>query len=152
MPLISNSNASSEMSVFVTIFDNETKQTVCKTAWLGSKGRHGWTKMDTLRFREKHWGYSGYRSKFYSTHQSCPHSAWTWKGQVESKKWENTLGNKMNIPASFGTENEFSPKSTWQDLWIPWDCSLRPSDWARRADTDGQKWTRFDSVWSIGGI
>ena len=32
------------------------------------------------------------------------------------------------------------------------DCSLRPTNWARRADTDGQKWTRFDSDGSIGGI
>ena len=32
------------------------------------------------------------------------------------------------------------------------DCSLRPSDWARRVDTDRQKWTRFDSEGSIGGI
>ena len=32
------------------------------------------------------------------------------------------------------------------------DCSLRPSDWARRADADGQKWTHFDSVGITGGI
>ena len=32
------------------------------------------------------------------------------------------------------------------------DCSLRLSGCARRADTDGQKWTRFDSGASIGGI
>ena len=63
-----------------------------KTEWLGSKGRHGWTKMDTFRFRGKHWGDLGYRSKFYGTHQPCPHSGWTWKGHMGSKKskkhWE----------------------------------------------------------------
>ena len=32
------------------------------------------------------------------------------------------------------------------------DCSLRPSDWSRRADPDGQQRTRFDSGGSIGGI
>ena len=30
--------------------------------------------------------------------------------------------------------------------------SIRGSDWARRADTDGQKGTHFDSGGSIGGI
>ena len=30
------------------------------------------------------------------------------------------------------------------------DCSFKPSDWAGRADTDGQKWTHFDSGGSIG--
>ena len=32
------------------------------------------------------------------------------------------------------------------------DCSIRGSDWARRVDTDGHKWTRFYSVGSIVGI
>ena len=27
-----------------------------KTGWLGSKGRHGWTKRGRFRFRGKHWG------------------------------------------------------------------------------------------------
>ena len=36
---------------------------------------------------------------------------------------------------------------------LPWsDCPLKGSDWARRIDTDGQKWTHFDSGGSIGGI
>ena len=29
---------------------------------------------------------------------------------------------------------------------------VRPSDWAQRDDTDKQKWTRFDSGGSIGGV
>ena len=32
------------------------------------------------------------------------------------------------------------------------DCSVGGSDWARRVDTDGRKWTRFDPRGSIGGI
>ena len=32
------------------------------------------------------------------------------------------------------------------------DCPLRPSDWERTLDTDGQKWTHFDSGGSLGGI
>ena len=31
--------------------------------WLGSKGRHGWTKTDTFRFRGKHWGIQGTNKK-----------------------------------------------------------------------------------------
>ena len=53
---------------------------------LGSKGRHGWTKMNTFRFRGKPWGDLGYKSNFYGTHQPCPHSGWTWKGHVGSTK------------------------------------------------------------------
>ena len=32
------------------------------------------------------------------------------------------------------------------------DPSIEAGDWARRVDTDEQKWTRFDSGESIGGI
>ena len=32
------------------------------------------------------------------------------------------------------------------------DCPIGGSDWSRRVDTDGQKWTRFDSGEIIGGI
>ena len=35
-----------------------------KREWLGSEGRHGWTKLDTSWFRGRHWGDLGYRSKF----------------------------------------------------------------------------------------
>ena len=38
------------------------------------------------RFRGKHWGDLGYRSKKYGTHQPCPHSSWTWKGHMGSNK------------------------------------------------------------------
>ena len=54
--------------------------------WLGSKGRHGWTKMDKFRFGGKHWGDFGYKSHLYGTHQPGPHSGWAWKGHVGSNK------------------------------------------------------------------
>ena len=65
---------------------------------MSSKGRHGWTKMDTFRLRGKNWRDSGYRSKFYGTHQRCSHSGWIWKGHVGSKNSENH--KKSKNPAS----------------------------------------------------
>ena len=32
------------------------------------------------------------------------------------------------------------------------DCPIRGSDWARRVDTDRQKWTRFDTGGNLRGI
>ena len=58
---------------------------------LGSEGRHRCTKMDTFAFRGKHWGYLGYRSNKYDTHQPCLHSGWTWKGHVGSTKLQKYL-------------------------------------------------------------
>ena len=54
--------------------------------WLGSNNRYGCTKMDTFRLTGKHGGDLGYKSKSYGTHQSCPHSGWTWKAHVGSNK------------------------------------------------------------------
>ena len=62
-----------------------------KTARLGSKGRHGWIKMDTFQFRGKRWRDLGYKSKFYGTNQHRPHSGWTWKGHVGSKNSKKSV-------------------------------------------------------------
>ena len=51
--------------------------------------------MDTFRFRGKHWGDLGYRSKCYGTHQPCPHSGWTWKGHVGPKKIIKQMTNNL---------------------------------------------------------
>ena len=56
---------------------------------MGSKGRHGWTKIDTFRFKGKHCGNLKYKWKLYGTQQPCPHSDWTWKRRTESKNIEN---------------------------------------------------------------
>ena len=80
--------------------------------WLGSEGRHGWTKMDMFRFRGNHCGNSGYESKLYGTHEPCPHSGWTWKGHVGSNKIKQSL-NKMINPTfqqGLGREGNFLKK------------------------------------------
>ena len=45
--------------------------------------------MEKFRFKGKHSGALGYKSKFHGTHQPCPHSGWTWKGHRGSNKSEN---------------------------------------------------------------
>ena len=46
--------------------------------------------MDTFRFRGQHQGDLGYKSRFYGTHQACPHSGWTWKGHLGSDTSEKS--------------------------------------------------------------
>ena len=116
--------------------------------WLGSKGRHGWTKMDTFRFRGKHWGDLGYRSEFYGTHQPCPHSGWTWKGHMGSKKVKNHSEIiKYNIPAIFVTENWCFQKSAKTkmtalprsiDLNGRWTISFWTTNWNIRIGTNNR--------------
>ena len=114
-----------------------------KGQWFGSKGRHGWTKMDTFRLRGKHWGDLVYRSKFHGTHQPCPHTGWTWTGHMGSNKSKKTLKHrKSNIPASFGYELFFCVKSKDQNnrngkiyrfkKWLDWlrlGNPLKSKDW-----------------------
>ena len=82
---------------------------------IGLEGPTRMAKMDTFRFRGKHWEDLGYRSEFYGTHQPCPHSGWAWKGHVGAKKSNKNIGKlneKPNIPASSGTKHHFFQKST----------------------------------------
>ena len=94
-----------------------------KAMWLGSKGQHGWTKMDTVRFRGKHWGDLGYRSKFYGTHQPCPHSGWTWEGHVGSRNSNDTGATRIKDYSFWG--NSFPVPKFAGMLNLVWFCFFR---------------------------
>ena len=66
---------------------------------------------------------------------------------IKSNHFLENSGNKQTYKKH---RFQYSLKVVWQNTLS--DCSIRGSDWARRIDTDGQKWTRFDSGRSIGGI
>ena len=83
-----------------------------KAECLGSKSRHGWTKITTFRLRGKPCGDSKYESKCYGTHQACPHSGLTWKGHVGFTFSQKSL-NEMKHPTSqqvLGGHSYFSKK------------------------------------------
>ena len=84
-----------------------------KLKWLTRMGKNG-----HVSIQGRHSGDLGYKSKFYCTHQPCPHSGWTWKEHVGSKNKTNRIAKstKTNIPASFGTKDRFSQKSTQTNM------------------------------------
>ena len=59
-------------------------------------------QLDTFEFRRKHCEDLGYKSKFYGTHQACPHSGWTGKGHVGSQ----VLEQKMIFSKKYKDQND----------------------------------------------
>ena len=75
---------------------------------MGSRGRHGWTKMATLRFRGSIGGIWDTNQNFMVTtilvHIVVGPGRGTW--DRENKQLLNGKIVKSNIPASFGTTNQ----------------------------------------------
>ena len=65
----------------------------------------------------------------------------------ETIEFRDALVKKLGVQLIVGSVQESIDKGRAKE-----DCSLRPRDWARWADKDGQKWAHFDSGGSIGGI
>ena len=73
-------------------------------------GLEGPTRMDkngNVLIQGKRSGDLGYKSNFYGTHQSCPPSAWTWKGHVGSKSLKTI---KNTHPGKLGRKTKWFEK------------------------------------------